>query len=116
MDKIDGANKNLDEECPFCVDAITGDSPSNTALHCTRCDQVACFSCIKTYIKQHGPRKCPFCNLEFLDVKEEWAMAQLRDEIHRHSWDNAVEPNITWAAGDWGEAQAEVSTSKRMAI
>ena len=93
------ANKNVDEECPLCIEIMTGDSPATTALHCSRCDRVAYFSCIKIYIEQRGPRKCPLCNLEFLNVKEEWAMAQCRPHVHRDSWENVVESNVTWAEG-----------------
>lgn len=75
---MDKANDNVDEECPLCIDDMTGDSPSTTAVYCTRCNKVACFSCVKIYIEQKGPRRCPFCNLNFLDLMEEWAMSQLR--------------------------------------
>ena len=34
-----------------------------------------------------------------------WAMAQFRPHIHRDSWENVVESNVTWAeGGSWNLA------------
>ena len=88
---------------PLCIEAMTGNILNTTALYCARCNQVACFSCISIYLDRWGPRKCPFYNLEFLNVKEEWAMAQLKPKIYDDSWGNVVDHEN---GDDWGEAQA----------
>ena len=84
------------EECPLCCESINGHRKSNIAVYYTRCNAVACFAYMKKYIKERGPRKCPFCNLDFVNLKEEWAMTKLRGKIHREAWENAVQSNVVW--------------------
>lgn len=87
---VDGIDLKEPEECGICYEE------PDQAVHCTRCNAPSCLECLKSHLRLGSNLKCPYCSLDYVDVKKTWGKVTLEPL----AYDCAHGTNQIWNHGE----------------